>query len=203
MTRSAAVDGTGARFDEHVETIVGSIGAKLRYIRKQQRLSLQQLATKADVSAATIHKIEHSDMVPTVTTLLKIASALDCPASYFIEDEQFAKPVAFTPASQRPGVYTPHRGMELRSISGPYAPFRCAAAVATVSPGAHSGTKLLLHPGEELVYVEEGLLTFVIAGESYAIGAGDSIHFLGDQAHRWSNDGTEPVRAVWFVLRNS
>lgn len=193
----------GNRIDEHVGTIVGSIGAKLRHIRKVQRLSLQQLATKADVSAAAIHKIEHSDMVPTVTTLLKIATALNCSVSYFIEDDRFAEPVAFTPATTRSSVYTPHTGLTLDSVSGPYAPFKCAAATATIEPGATSGSKPLMHPGEELLYMLDGTLVFEILQQRYELTPGDSLHFIGDQAHRWVNESDTPAHAIWFVLRDS
>ena len=56
--------------------IVSSIGPKLRDLRLQRGLSLQQVAERADVSAAAIHKIEKSGMVPTITTLLKLAGAV-------------------------------------------------------------------------------------------------------------------------------
>src|ERR1700730_10717824 len=45
---------SGAELDQ----IVSSIGPKLRELRLQQGLSLQQLAERAEVSAAAIHKIE-------------------------------------------------------------------------------------------------------------------------------------------------
>ena len=146
------------RIEEHVDGIVSSIGPKVKNLRREQRLSLQQLAVKADVSAAAIHKIERNDMVPTITTLLKIATALDRPVTYFVElgDGQ-PEPVAFTPASARPAVFTPHAGLTLEGVSGPYAPFRSAAAVATVAPGADSGDRPLVHAGEELVYTLEEL----------------------------------------------
>ena len=53
--------------------IVSSIGPKLRELRIQRGMSLHQLAAQSDVSAAAIHKIERGGMVPTITTLLKIA----------------------------------------------------------------------------------------------------------------------------------
>ena len=137
---------TGAR----VDGIVSSIGPKLQQLRQHQRLSLQQLAARADVSAAAIHKIERNGMVPTITTLLKIAAALEHPVGYFIDGEDGAPELAaLTPAGERPAVFTPHRGLHLAGISGPYAHFRGAAAEATVDPGSHSGDKPLLHPGEE------------------------------------------------------
>src|SRR5690606_37156492 len=128
-------------------------------LRQEQRLSLQQLASKAEVSAAAIHKIERNDMVPTITTLLKIAAALNHPVTCFVEqDESPPEPVAFTPKDDRPAVFTPHKGLTLAGVSGPYSPFRSAAAVATVDKRANSGSKPLVHGGEELVFGLEGTL---------------------------------------------
>src|SRR5262249_7696735 len=67
--------------------IVGSIGFKVFSRRKRLGLSLQQLGERSDVSAAAIHKIEQGGMVPTITTLLKIAGALGRPVSYFVEED--------------------------------------------------------------------------------------------------------------------
>jgi DNA-binding XRE family transcriptional regulator len=83
--RAKRAPSAARRLDEHVEGVVSSIGPRLRQLRHDQRLSLQQLAVRAEVSAAAIHKIERNDMVPTITTLLKISAALERPVSYFIE----------------------------------------------------------------------------------------------------------------------
>jgi transcriptional regulator with XRE-family HTH domain len=204
MTRAIRKPPRAIRIEEHVDGIVSSIGPKLKQLRQEQRLSLQQLAVKADVSAAAIHKIERNDMVPTITTLLKIATALDRPVSYFIDnDDTPPEPVAFTRAGNRPAVFTPHAGLHLAGVSGPYTPFRSAAAVATLDPGANSGNKDLVHPGEELVFVTEGIITFDIAGTRYKVGRRDALHFIGEQPHHWANEGKTPARALWIALRDS
>jgi transcriptional regulator with XRE-family HTH domain len=195
---------SAVRIEEHVDGIVSSIGPKVKKLRQEQRLSLQQLAIKAEVSAAAIHKIERNDMVPTITTLLKISAALQRPVSYFIEpDEEPSEPATLTRAGERPAVFTPHRGLHLAGISGPYAQFAGAAAEATVDPGADSGDKPLTHPGEELVLVTAGALAFEVDGTRYELGPGDSLHFVGDRPHHWANEGKVPARAVWFALRDS
>src|SRR5436305_11536422 len=95
------VDGHGGEVDR----IVSGIGPRLRELRLQHSLSLQQLAERAGVSAAAIHKIERSGMVPTITTLLKLAEAFDRPIGYFVDEvAEGAGPVAFTSASARPAV---------------------------------------------------------------------------------------------------
>ena len=204
MTKSKRTSATSVRMEEHVDDIVSSIGPKVKMLRQEQRLSLQQLAVKAEVSAAAIHKIERNDMVPTITTLLKVATALDRPVTFFVEqDGGQPDPVAFTPASDRPAVFTPHEGLTLAGISGPYAPFRSAAAIASVAPGANSGEKPLVHAGEELILTLEGTLTFDIAGTRHEVGAGDALHFMGDQPHHWVNEKKAEARVLWIALRDS
>ena len=75
------------RFFRQPNRIVGSIGLKVFSHRKRMGLSLQQLGERSDVSAAAIHKIEQGGMVPTITTLLKLATALGRPVSYFVEED--------------------------------------------------------------------------------------------------------------------
>lgn len=184
------------------EMIVGSIGHKIRGLRKRMGLSLQKLAERSDVSAAAIHKIEQGGMVPTITTLLKIARALGRPVSFFVEEDTGQDDAAvFTPVSQERSVFSSHPGITLHSISGPYGRFFLAGARATVIPKGDSGTKLLEHPGEELVHVTAGLLEFQVSGQSYQLGPGDTLHFRGEYPHSWRNPGDGDVHAVWIALR--
>lgn len=185
-----------------LDRIVSSIGPKLRELRLQRGFSLQQLAERADVSAAAIHKIERSGMVPTITTLLKLAAALNRPIGYFVdEDAEDLGPAVFIPAEDRRVVYTSHRGIDLGGISGPYGRFFLAGAVATVEAGASSGDRAMEHPGEELVYVVDGTLEFDVDGREYRLGKGDAVHFRTDRPHRWKNSGRGKARAIWMALR--
>jgi transcriptional regulator with XRE-family HTH domain len=185
-----------------LERIVGSIGLKVFSLRKRMGLSLQQLGERSDVSAAAIHKIEQGGMVPTITTLLKIAGALGRPVSYFVEEDVGRDDVAvLTPPDEERPVYTSHKGIALNSISGPYGRFLLAGARATVAPGATSGRKPMQHPGEELVHVTDGLLEFTVTGQLFQVGAGSTLHFRGDQPHTWRNPGATEAHAVWMALR--
>src|SRR5262245_50346581 len=185
-----------------LQQIVSSIGPKLRELRVQRGLSLQQLADRAEVSAAAIHKIERSGMVPTITTLLKIAGALNRPVSYFVnEDQTENRPVAFIPADARRPVFTAHQGIDLAGISGPYGRFFMAGAVSEIQPGANSGHRPMEHPGEELILVIEGVFELDVDGERFVLGPGDALHFRTDRPHRWHNTGDTPTKAIWLALR--
>lgn len=187
---------------EDLQTIVSGIGPKVRSLRKQAGLSLQQLAEQADVSAAAIHKIEQSGMVPTITTLLKVAGALGKPVAFFVEEEgATSAPTVHTPDGENRQIYTSHAGIDLAGISGTYDRFYLAGARATVLPRANSGAKLLEHPGEELIHVLEGALEFTVGDKPYRLGVRDSLHFRTIQPHSWRNPGTRNAVALWMALR--
>ncbi len=186
-----------------MQDVITAIGPKIRQLRKQKDFSLQQLAERSGVSAATIHKIERNGMVPTVTTLMKIAGALNRSVSYFVEEQEEAQPVVFTPAGEQRQVFTSKAGLDLRGITGPYGLFFMAGAIATVDPGAISGQKAMEHPGEELVLMLSGTLTFEIDGEEYVLGPGDALHFRTDRLHKWANPREVPAKAAWMALRSN
>ena len=212
MTREVATDsGDGSAVGrpnqahgENLNAVVNSIGPKVRRLRKQWNLSLQQLADRSDVSTAAIHKVEQGTMVPTITTLLKLAAAFEQPVSYFVDEERESPSyVVFTPASERRSIYTPHRGLTLGGISGPYGQYYVATAIAEVEPGADSGESPLRHAGEELIHILSGRLHVDVADHTFQLRRGDSIHFRTDYEHRWRNPTKNPARAVWTALRPS
>lgn len=184
-----------------LKQVVSGIGPKIKTLRTDRGLSLSALGKQADVSAAAIHKIEQSGMVPTITTLLKLAGALGRPVAYFVGEDTKEDQTLFTGAAELRQIYTSHEGIELAGISGPYDQFSLAGAIATVTPAATSGTKELRHPGEELVYVLDGALEFVVDGKSYVLGPGDALHFRAQQLHTWRNPGKKAARALWMALR--
>ena len=187
---------------QDVTAKVSGIGPKVRALRKQAGLSLQQLAEVANVSAAAIHKIEQSGMVPTITTLLKVAGALGRPVAYFVDEQDIgADPTVHTPDGLHRPIYTSHTGIDLAGISGTYGRFNIAGARATVDAGATSGDRMLEHPGEELIYVLDGTLRFVVADQTFVLGACDALHFRTVQPHSWSNPGICPATALWMALR--
>lgn len=185
-----------------MEDVIAAIGPKVRQLRRQKNLSLQQLAERSGVSAAAIHKLERNGMVPTITTLMKLAIALNRPVAYFVEEEQVEN-AEHVPANARKKVHTSKGGLRLESVSGPYGRFFMAGAMATVEPGADSGARPMEHPGEELVFVLDGSLGFEVEGQEYVLRKGDALHFRTDRPHRWWNPGSRPAKALWMALRST
>lgn len=180
------------------ERVVAAIGPKLRDLRQQAGLSLQQLAQRADVSAAAIHKVERGDMIPTITTLLKLADALERPIGHFVGDETPA-PVASVVAAGA-GAEVTEDGVARTAITAAPERFRVGGAAVVIDAGAE-GASGGRQAGEELVHLLEGALEIEVGGERHVLGAGDTVQFPADRHARWRNPGPGPTRAVWLTAQ--
>ncbi|MGO9498947.1 MAG: cupin domain-containing protein [Solirubrobacteraceae bacterium] len=186
-----------------IERTVSGIGAKVAKARAERGWSLAQLAERAGLSTAAVHKIEKSGMTPTIASLMKVAAALGKSVGYFVEEVEATRPVTVVRSDERTRLYTSKQGLELQNISGRYGPFWVAGAEAHLDPLADSGPEPMSHPGEELVLVLDGRMTFTIDGELYELDTGDSIHFRTVRPHSWANPEDRPARAIWLAIRGS
>lgn len=184
-----------------IERTVSALGAKLALARAERGWSLAELARRAGVSTASVHKIEKSGMTPTIATLMKVAAALGTSVSFFI-DEDVAVPAAIVVRGDaRARLYTSKSGISLDNVSGRYGRYRLAGAEARLEPLATSGPDPMRHPGEELIYVVEGTMRVTVDHDVSDLRPGDSIHFRTDRPHMWANPSEEPARALWFMVR--
>ena len=165
--------------------VVGSIGPKVFALRRARGLTLQQLAHVADVSTAAVHKVERGEMVPTITTLLKIAGALDVPIRHFVEDADPAPSAVHTRFSDAlDGGQVPITGDT----------FRTMGTACRMAPGEERHGRSL--PGETLLVVLAGRLVVDVGEERYAVGGGESLHFRTDLEHRCVNTGDVAAEVV-------
>ena len=187
---------------KEIERAVSEIGAKVAAARADRGWSLAQLATRADLSTATVHKVERGAMTPSIAVLMKIAAALGRPVAHFIDESDVQRDVAVVRAGDHESIPTTKHGLKLRNITGRYGPFQIAGAEATFAADATSGREPMRHPGEELVYLLDGRLRFGVGDQLHDLAPGDAIHYRTYHPHHWTNVGSQPARALWFFGRS-
>src|SRR5687768_309680 len=64
-----------------------AIGEKLRAVRQERKMSLRDLAYKAEVSASMLSQIETGKVFPSVRSLYSIANALEVSVDYFFPEQ--------------------------------------------------------------------------------------------------------------------
>jgi DNA-binding XRE family transcriptional regulator len=183
-----------------IDDIVSRLGEKIKLLRTKKNLSLKDLSERCRISAAAIHKIESNGIIPTITTMMKIADALGKKVSHFIEESNEDKDVVFVSAKSREPILTFKKGLQLSGISAKqYGDFIMTAAYAVLDVGASSGQKPTKHKGEELVYCLQGKVEFKIKGETYILGPGDSLNYRTQINHKWKNVGDKKAKLIWVL----
>lgn len=72
---------------ENEQMLLADIGGRIRAIRTEQSLNLDQLARLTGISAPALSLIETGKRDARLTTLAKIAAALRVPLSTLLDDE--------------------------------------------------------------------------------------------------------------------
>ena len=116
-----------------------AIGEKLRSIRQEHKMSLRELASKAEISASMLSQIETGKVFPSVRSLYDIANALGVTVDYFFP-EQNNQTADEEPASIPTGELT---ASEMRSARVNGAPAATAEFTLPVSssPIVHSDSR--------------------------------------------------------------
>jgi transcriptional regulator with XRE-family HTH domain len=184
-----------------IERAVSEIGAKVAVARADRGWSLALLATRADLSTATVHKVERGAMTPSIAVLMKLAAALGRSVAHFIDETDVQRDVSVVRAGDQESIPTTKHGLTLRNVTGRYGPFQMAGAEARFAADATSGPEPMRHPGEEFVYVLDGGLRFTVADQVHQLGPGDAMHYRTYHPHSWRNAGDGPARALWFFGR--
>jgi transcriptional regulator with XRE-family HTH domain len=174
------------------------LGVRLRHGRMIMGLRLRDLAEKANCSESMISKIENGRAVPSLNILYRIAEALELTVG-----QLFEKPTEpsglLSRAGERPIVkIDPLRrgpGLTLERLI-PYDKSRLLqGSIHNIEPGGGSDG-LITHEGEEVAYVIEGKVEFLIGEAKYLLNAGDSICYRSEQPHGYNNGGDAAARMI-------
>ena len=173
-----------------VEAIYGErLGTRVKELRQERGLTLEDLAERSGVSRAMISKVERGEKNPTLVVAAKVAEGLSVTLSELLGVEE-RREVVVVPRGRRMVVRDPETGFE-RPLLSPTFGGRGVEFVRNVVPyGSTSGEFPPHRRGvEEYVVVEKGRLKAVIGGEEYLLEEGDSLYFEADVSHRFDSAG--------------
>jgi len=187
------------RENSHIVESVSApnLGRRIRDERTKQGLTLDALAEQADVSRATISKIERGEINPTLIVVCKIALALRVSISRLsgVEEKQRAIKI---PKSRRMTLRDEERGYE-QQIFPAFAGGELEFVFQSLLEGGSSGEWAAhRHGSERWVFVQKGSLLVRLGVEEYHLDEGDAFYFAADVTHCFENAGVGICH--WFVV---
>ena len=173
------------------------VATRLQELRQARGLSLRALAATSGLSMNAIARIERGDSSPTVSSLQRLATALDVPLLEFFRVQPTLATVLVREGerlrSRREGALIESLGSGLPGQNlGPF--------LMTLEPGASGGEESIHHGGEEFVYCLEGMVEYTVDGEPHRLSAGDSLLFLAHQPHLCRNVSEDEARVLIVIL---
>jgi transcriptional regulator with XRE-family HTH domain len=170
------------------------VGLRLHDLRLERGLSMRAVARGSGLSTNALSMIERGRTSPSVSTLYKIADALNVPITAFFRVEAARQDVVFTRQAERNRVEIPRgvwEGLGGEIFTGGVEPFQIS-----LEAGASSGRFGMTHGGHEFVYCLEGQIEYEVEGRRYMLDQGDTLLFAAQLRHRWRNPGKSLVRAM-------
>lgn len=166
------------------------LGERIRKKRQERGLSLSQLAERTELTASFLSQVERDLAEPSITSLRKIADALNVPIFYFLMDPHDHSPVVRR--SERKVLNFPRSHLTFELLS-PDLNRQMEVIMARLDPGTSTSEKPLPHPGEECVVVLEGKMVITIGDEEYVLEQGDSIYYFSGIPHKITSIGQKPL----------
>ena len=188
-----------------------AIGAQVRRIRQSSGATLAEMAVRTGISKPMLSKIENAQTSCSLTTLARLADALDVPVTSLFRDADTPREAVFTPAGAGArivarGTRVGHDYTLLGPLRGPHT--RMEAHLVTLTEHSltqHGATQrgeefpLFQHPGTELLYMLEGTMTYAHGDTSYTLHPGDALQLDGEGTHGPRELHTLPIRFLSVV----
>lgn len=173
------------------------IGAKIRQLRTQKGLTLQELARKTSTTAGYLSQLERDLTDPSLATLRRVASALGVPVFSLLREDGAA---AFVPASLRHKISFSDAGVIYELLTPPNG----AAGEGpdflmmtfSVPPRCFASEERISHDAAECLYLTSGALEVLIGENASQLTTGDCIVIPSCAPHNLYNPGPELAEGI-------
>lgn len=175
--------------------------SKIRSLRKNRGMTLDQLAKITGLTKGYLSQIENSTKTPPFSTLDKIAYALGVDITYFFTGAENqhtdAKIIVVKPHERKkvdPGGF--RRGYGYESLAYKKAGKNMEPYLIEVDS---KGKGTFTHDGEEFLYILEGTLEFHFGDTKYILEPGDSVYFNSGIEHSGRALGQKKVKMLCVI----
>ena len=178
-----------------------AIGAEVRARRRASGATLAEMAVRTGISKPMLSKIEHAQISCSLTTLARLADALDIPVTAFFRGADVDREAVHTPAGAGArivarGTRVGHDYTLLGGLRGQHK--RMEAHLVTLTERSEV-FPLFQHPGTELLYMLEGHMIYSHGGASYDMRRGDALQLDGEGVHGPTELVELPIRFLSVV----
>lgn len=181
---------------------IEEIGERIKSLREERRLSLEQLSNLTGFDIELLSNIEVDKVQPQLGTLMKLAKALDSAFGRLISgvgDKHYSvtrkgeQKVVSRSTSQKGKrqIYT------YKSLAPEVKGRHMEALIVQLEENPDD--EMSVHEGEEFIYVLDGIVSLKIGDDIFELDRGDSVYYLSTTPHLVaSKSGKTTILAVLY-----
>jgi len=171
-----------------------SFGQRLRSIREDKGISLDDLALETGYPVETLAKVENDEVVPPVSLVLQLGHTFKMDIEQ-VEDEEEKKASKKRAKSHKKRVDS----YAYVSLTRPGLDRHLHAYLVTIDAKTQHKGAQYHHEGEEFVYVLKGRLTIEVGQNTTRLKEGGNIHFNSALHHKLSNPADETTELLVVI----
>ena len=170
------------------------IGKKIKELRLSNDLTLEELASRSELTKGFLSQVERNLTSPSISTLEDILEALGTDLSHFFRQEQEKKIVFHTADFFE----DEQEDYKIEWIVPNAQKNDMEPILLTLHPGCDS-MEMVSHSGEEFGYVLKGSILLVKGNKTYRIKAKETFYIEGTESHYLHNPGSVEARILWIT----
>lgn len=183
-------------------SVATTLGTRIKTLRRQMNLTLEQISTRCAVSRAMLSSVERGDKMPTLPVVLRIASGFGLSVSDLLGVEASDTQISVLRSSERLAYRDPETGFERFVLSPPHIRNGIEIVMHRLPP--RQSTCVLppyKAPAEKCVMVFEGSLTVYLEDKVIQLEVNDSMYFELKVPYRFANESDLPCAYYLVITR--
>lgn len=170
------------------------IGKKLKELRIQNDLTLDDLASRSELTKGFLSQVERNLTMPSIPTLEDILEALGTNLSEFFHEEE-EKQLVF---STQEFFVDEQEDYTIEWVIPNAQKNEMEPILLTLHPHK-SSHEMQAHRGEEFGYVLKGTVTLVRGNKKYKLKAQETFYLDGTKGHYLYNHGSSDAKVLWIT----
>ncbi|MDD2592621.1 MAG: XRE family transcriptional regulator [Erysipelotrichaceae bacterium] len=169
------------------------IGKRIKQLRTRNNLTLEELASRCELTKGFLSQLERDLTSPSIATLQDIVEALGLSMMEFFKDEKnekivFNKDDFFTDEKEGSTIHWIVPNAQKNEMEPILIELKPHQSSHTISP----------HEGEEFGYVLSGKIVLYNGDKKYVVRKGNTFYIKGNYNHYLRNEGTQTASVLWI-----
>jgi transcriptional regulator with XRE-family HTH domain len=177
------------------------IGGRVRFMREQRKMTLEQLSSASNLTKSFVSKVERGISVPSISTAMKLAESFDLTIGQLLGEDHYEDGISVVRKGERRSFMRPGASLNYNyeTLAAPKR-FKRMEPYIMRPPFNFQGKRFFEHVVEEFMFVLSGAVEVEFSNQVFQLHAGDSLYFDSHLAHRSRSLGKKHASVLVVVL---